>query len=928
MIKKRFFLSLTWRFSVIIGSIVLFGISIISYQLYLNESENFESRQQKVTLQHINAAESLIEQSFKASAQTLKIFLEGHAPTSLHETTALIDQNINHLSSFDGFEEFILFDLDGAVVKHWDSHLLPTQNKTLLNVLKYKTPDYQVHCQKSCYQQTIVPISIKGDVIGALSVARSFTTIMQQYKALTGVESAILIGNAVLGDFSLSHNVTDKIHIPFQESLFRQVKKHYSLVKLLDKRRIIKLDNQSYQLRSFPLKETLRSQPLFFVVISNISKDLIALRFNHERILWFSVFNFVMLMVLLLFVIHTFSKRMTQMSEALPLLGKQKYTSFKQKISAQSEILLAHDELDELNQSAFTVTEQLEALETQVQAHTQELLEQSDELASERDFSEQLVEVAPIIIILQNENGDIISINATGLKALELKKEAVIGKKFSSFIPKIEVEHLNKIEALKKGHLQDIVKIDGLLLTDESNCHISWSHSLIKGKHHKSGKLLLTLGINISNRLRIEAEMLKMSTVDVLTGLRNRKIFQSDLEHKIDLAKRYNYPLALFYLDLDQFKVINDSCNHSEGDKLLVQVAKQLKKSLRTTDMLFRIGGDEFTIIMQCNDLNGLEMAAAKINCELAQLEYHSKGAIYKVSVSIGVAVYPQHGKTVDDLLANADLAMYRAKEQGGCQHHVFSNSINYHTLLTQDHYWKEAIEEALLYHQFELFYQPILEIKTNTITHYECLIRMKGEQGQLIMPDEFIGVAEKVGIIDKIDRWVIKAAIQQHIKLRERGEDYKISINLSGLSFNDTSIFETISEQLNHDNVDPQRIIFEITETSAVSNFLAAQCLIDKIKKLGCAFALDDFGVGFSSFYYLKHLSADYVKIDGAFIRQIDKNSEDRIFTKALTEVSQALGKKVIAEFVENEAILAILKDFGIEYAQGYLIGKPMRLD
>ena len=928
MIKKRFFLSLTWRFSVIIGSIVLFGLSLGSYQLYLNESENFESEQQKVTLQRIHIAESLVEQSFTSTVQTLNFFLAGREFLSLSDLMALMDQNRAHLSSLAGFEDVILFDFKGVVVKHWYSQLIPTPNKTLFNVLKYKTPDYQVHCQKICYQQTMVPILVKGQVIGALSVAKSFTHIMQTYKALTGVESAILMGNAVLLDFSVSQNVTDKIHSPFQKALFQTFKNHYSLVNLLEKRRIITLDHQSYQLKSFPLKETLKTQPLFFVVIANISQNLRALQFNLERILWFSVFNFVMLMVLLLLVIHTFSKRMTLMSDALPLLGKQKYSRFKQKISANSEILLAHDELDELNQSAFTVTEQLEALENKVQERTQKLLEQSDELAAERDFSEHLIEAAPIIIIVQNETGDIVSINTEGLKTLELKKAAVIGKKFSRFIPKIETEHLTKIEALKKGNLHDIVKIEGVLLTDESNCHISWSHSLIKGKYQKSDQLLLTLGVNISNRLRIEAEMLKMSTIDVLTGLRNRKIFHSDLEHKIDLSQRYGYPLALFYLDLDQFKVINDSCNHSEGDKLLVQVARQLKKSLRTTDMLFRMGGDEFTIIMQSNDLNGLEMAAAKINCELAQLEYYSKGAIYKVSVSIGVAVYPKHGNTVDELLANADLAMYRAKEQGGCQHHIFSHSVNYHTLLTQDHYWKESIEEALLYHQFILFYQPILEIKSNTITHYECLIRMQGEHGELIMPDEFIGVAEKVGIIDKIDRWVIKESIQQHIRMKEQGEDYKLSINLSGSSFNDISIFETISEQLSHHNVDPQRIIFEITETSAVSNFLAAQCLIDKIKKLGCAFALDDFGVGFSSFYYLKHLSADYVKIDGAFIRHIETNKEDRIFTKALTEVSQALGKKVIAEFVENEAILAILKDFGIEYAQGYLIGKPMRLD
>ncbi|MCK4492461.1 MAG: diguanylate cyclase, partial [Methylococcales bacterium] len=680
MIKKRFFLSLTWRFSVIIGSIVLFGLSLASYQLYLNESENFESKQQKVTLQHIHVAESLIEQSFSSTVQTLKFFLAGHKFHLLSEIRGLMDQNSMHLSSLSGFEDIILFDFKGAVVKHWHSHRIPPFNKTLSNVLKYKTPDYQVYCQKVCYQQVIMPIVVKGNVIGALSVATSFTPIMQKYKALTGLESAILMGNAVLLDFSVSQNVTDKIHISFHKALFRQLKNHYSLVNLLEKHRIIALDNQSYQLKSFPLKETLSTQPLFFVIISNISQNLRALRFNLERILWFGLFCFVMLMVLLVFVIHTFSKRITLMSEALPLLGKQKYSRFKQKISSQYEILLAHDELDELNQSAFTVTEQLEVLENQVQERTQKLLEQSNELAAERDFSEHLIEVAPIIIILQNEKGIIVSINTAGLKALELKKAAVVGKKFSDFIPKIEYEHLIQIDALKKGHLQDIVKIDGVLLTDESNCHISWSHSLIKGKYQKSDTLLLTLGINISNRLRIEAEMLKMSTVDVLTGLRNRKIFHSDLEHKIDLAMRYGYPLALLYLDLDQFKVINDSCNHSEGDKLLVQVARQLKKSLRATDMLFRIGGDEFTIIMQSNDFNSLEMAAAKINCELAQLEYHSKGAIYKVSVSIGVAIYPKHGNTVDELLANADLAMYRAKEQGGCQHHIFSHSVNYHT--------------------------------------------------------------------------------------------------------------------------------------------------------------------------------------------------------------------------------------------------------
>jgi len=191
-------------------------------------------------------------------------------------------------------------------------------------------------------------------------------------------------------------------------------------------------------------------------------------------------------------------------------------------------------------------------------------------------------------------------------------------------------------------------------------------------------------------------------------------------------------------------------------------------------------------------------------------------------------------------------------------------------------------------------------------------------------MPGDFIPFAEELGLIGQIDRMVVKKAVEQHIKFKQQGKDIKLAVNLSGRSFNDTTIFDDISDLLSSPEVDTQQIIFEITETAAVSNFASAQSLIKKIKALGCSLALDDFGVGFSSFYYLKHLPVDYVKIDGSFIKQLDSNFEDKVFVKALTDVSQSLGKKTVAEFVENEAILDVLKEFGIDYAQGYYIGKP----
>ncbi|MCK5354583.1 MAG: EAL domain-containing protein, partial [Methyloprofundus sp.] len=234
----------------------------------------------------------------------------------------------------------------------------------------------------------------------------------------------------------------------------------------------------------------------------------------------------------------------------------------------------------------------------------------------------------------------------------------------------------------------------------------------------------------------------------------------------------------------------------------------------------------------------------------------------------------------------------------------------------------EQAIEESM----FILFYQPILDIKNKKISHYECLLRLENEDGSILMPGDFIGHAEETGIIDQLDRVVLKMAINQHLAFQKIGCDVRLAINLSGHSMNNVEILPYIEELLQQPGVKPELIIFEITETSAVSNFLSAKELIRKLNAFGCHFALDDFGVGFSSFYYLRSLPVDYVKIDGAFVKQMDINEEDRIFVKVLTEISQAFGKKIIAEFVENRDILDLLAELGVDYAQGYYVSKPLR--
>jgi diguanylate cyclase (GGDEF)-like protein len=379
---------------------------------------------------------------------------------------------------------------------------------------------------------------------------------------------------------------------------------------------------------------------------------------------------------------------------------------------------------------------------------------------------------------------------------------------------------------------------------------------------------------------------------------------------------------------MDQFKDINDNRDHEVGDYLLRQVANILKDAMRSTDLLCRFDGDEFTLIMPHAELQGIQQNASKINQMLKSTVFSYKGEGYRMTTSIGIAIYPQHGLTVNELLVNAAVALDRAKESGGATYQVFSPDQDYEAKLNQKLYWQEIIENAIAQDKFLLFYQPVINIKNNEINHYECLIRLQKDDGSLILPAEFLGYAEDLELIGKIDRWVLKKAVQKKIEYHRQGKPFKLSINLSAAALDDATLFEDIFRLVNVPEVDPTTIIFEITETAAVSNFSAAEILITQLKELGCLLALDDFGIGFSSIYYLKHFPVDYIKLDGSFISQIDKNEDDKVFVKAVTGLAHTFNKEVVAEFVENEAILKVIKEFGIDYGQGNYLGRPAVLD
>ena len=356
------------------------------------------------------------------------------------------------------------------------------------------------------------------------------------------------------------------------------------------------------------------------------------------------------------------------------------------------------------------------------------------------------------------------------------------------------------------------------------------------------------------------------------------------------------------------------------GDGLLQRVAEQLADSTVGRGILGRLGGDEFAIILPDSDIDRAIVMASDVQGRIQEVIIHARTWRHQVSASIGIVLFPEHGNNAQQLMADADLAMYQAKEKGRGRWHLFSPEDTGRERANARVIWAERIADALKDDRYELHFQPILEIATGEVWRAEALIRMRDPTGELVLPFSFIPIAEETGQIQALDHWVLEHAIE----LMQHHRGLCLSINLSANALQDPSLQPDIERLLSTHGVEPSKLTFEVTETIAINSMRSATRLMHDIQAIGCRFALDDFGSGFASYAYLRQLPVDDVKIDGAFIRDIAYSKEDQIFVRAVTEMAHGMGKRVIAEFVENEEIIHVLADIGVDFAQGYHIGRP----
>jgi diguanylate cyclase (GGDEF)-like protein len=376
-------------------------------------------------------------------------------------------------------------------------------------------------------------------------------------------------------------------------------------------------------------------------------------------------------------------------------------------------------------------------------------------------------------------------------------------------------------------------------------------------------------------------------------------------------------------VDVDNFKEVNDSLGHHAGDQLIRSVATLLAAQLREADTIARLGGDEFAILLRGTTGEPALVVAERLIEAVREHRFAVANDPVRVSASGGIANVERGQNAAEECLAAADLAMYESKQSGRDRLSVFSPELR--TALETRRTWADRIRDALENDQMLLYQQPILDLRTNRISQYELLIRLPREDGGgVVAPQEFLPVAERFDLVQALDRWVVRRAINLIAAAERSGRDLVLEVNLSGRSIGDPALFELLESELRATGIEASKLVLEVTETAAIENMEVARAFAEQLAAFGCRLALDDFGSGFGSFYYLKHLPFDYLKIDGDFVRQLTQNRVDQAVVRSIVQIAQSVGYETIAEFVVDGPTLEAVRGFGVHFAQGFHVGAP----
>ena len=915
-------LSLRWQVILLATLVLALMAGAFAWQQHERLTHEFEaqriaaSERQAELLQQLFADEAARLQTLSGMLANLPSLRRSLLQGKPAELQAALEPQWSELNLGGSLEAIRFFDPRGRLLASLGLEGDITGLDALaLQAGRTESPTQMLSCLDRCVHFTAVPIVERGDYVGSIVLGSGLQDLILAFRRVAGAELAVLSPQPGEGRRYLpalrAYLVSVSGDARFGGMLQRLTQSDY-----IDGAYRSAWEGRQYRIHVFPVP--VPDSEARFLVIEDVTHQLDSIRAAIAgNAIWGG--SVLLVAILLLYVLlMPPMRRFRRMTEALPLLGEGHYTRVRESVPAPSGPI--RDEVDELGRVAIALADTLERLDALTRRQVEQLAHQAEELQRERDFITGLLDTAPALIVTHAADGRIQLANAHAIQASgrdpsELHRLGFVEGFFSRDQHAAVQEVLNGLTPGEirhsEGHFQR---------PDGSEREVVWFHSLPASSAETGQRRWLSVGLDVTAQKQAERRLSMLVDHDAVTGLLSRSAFQRELEMLLQSAPGRG---ALFICDIDEFRAVNETSGHERGDAMLALFARQATTHEPLPILAARLGGDEFAFYYTGMNVAEAIVVARRLNQSLVGIGPGLGLPKHSFTSCVGIAFSQDTPQHADGLIANAETALAQARRKGEGSWHLYSPHDPYQADKGRRVYWSDELERALAEKRLALHFQPILDLKTRRVSHWEALIRLQASDGSLIMPGQFMGVAEATGLVRRLDRWVIAEATRSMCHVLH-APGLRLALNLSGRSLDDEETLETLRHSLAQQGMSGDRFILEITETAALADIKSAARLMARYRELGCAFSLDDFGVGYTSFQYLKELPIDSVKIDGSFIVGLKRNRDDQVFVKALTEAVHGFGKQVVAEFVEDGETLDILQEYGLDYAQGYYIGRP----
>lgn len=830
-------------------------------------------------------------------------------------------------SLISGIDSIYYLDRNGLVLASatQDGSGLRSSDAQVANALRLlkqqERPVAVLNCVYQCFQSVFIPIITDDGRELIININRAATLLIQDFYEITNVDIALFeISKS-------SQNLTiDRIYVASNAAKSASI-----LADILKNNKYSPQDSHNffgitaggyYSARFFPLSHN-DGVISYAAVIQNQAHVEALLLQTIRDIVFSTLITLALILLLISFILKPSLDRLMKLAKILPMLPSGRLKEAKGLLHNDVAEKKYIDEIDILQYTLGEVVQSLELMNASVDEHRHELKEKISAITEAKQFNELILDASPLVVIIHDSVGAIRNINKLGRELTGLATKSPLDANINNWVRN---ENQNKSLSSSLLHITDKTgkKFQGQMpffTEDGRKLYFLWTHTCL---YVNDEAHILSMGIDVTERKEAAESLYWLGQHDRITGLLNRSSF-TELASEVIAKSRDIELVELIMFDIDEFAVFNDRFGFDSGDRLLNELAASFVSALPENSLLSRTGSGEFCALIR-NALSS-KFSAKDLGLEtLTRYVFFKEDVKHEVSISIVVDRYDNELSGIDELISNTTSMMNKVKSKARGSVFYAADFDDSGRVSRQEKYrMREQLQSALTANRLVIFYQPILDLSTNSISHCECLVRMLDDEGQFISPVHFLGIAAESGLMPQLDFMVMEKALKQQKLWEESGIHIGLSINITASTLEQADFEARLVDLIDRTAANPARLIFEVVETDALEDLGSARRLLHNFKDVGAKVALDDFGIGFTSFEYVRELPVDYIKIDQSFIRFIHERESDQMLVKSMVEMCHNLGKKVIVEGVENRAAFEIVRDIGVEYVQGYYVCRPM---